>query len=126
MHGAPWLRSLAATLGVTLAPGLGWADTVQPIAPLVAIQLLEPVSDDFSSFHGFIMVGDSVGGYARYKFGGNHCPGIDVSGENIAALQRGMNNPRILIGARTKLGVGGNQCLVGFTLVLRSDIGSLP
>jgi hypothetical protein len=124
MHRARALRSLVAALAVA-TPGIARADTEQPTAPVVALQLLESTSSDFSSFHGFIKVGDSVGGYAQYKWGGNHCPGFDVSPENVAALQRGMNNPRILIQPRSKPGAG-DQCLVGFSLVLRSDTGSLP
>jgi opacity protein-like surface antigen len=122
----PKLRYLAAALAAAIAPSAGSADTVQPIAPIVALRLVEPNSDEYSSFHGFILVGDDVGGYLQYKWGGNHCPGLDLSSENVAALQRGMNNPRILIAPRTKTGAGGNQCLVAFTLVLRSDVGSLP
>jgi hypothetical protein len=109
-----------------LAPGIASADDVKPMAPLVAVGLSESTSSEYASFHGFILVGDEIGGYLQYKWGGNHCPGLDVSSDGVAALQRGMNNPRVLIVPRTKPGAGGNQCLVGFTLALRSDTLGLP
>ena len=120
-------RSLAVAALCTLVVSSGAsADTVQPIGPIAAMRFNNPQSDDFSSYHGFIVVGDSIGGYLTYKFGGNHCPGFDLEEFEVVALQRGMNNPRILVGPRTKQGAGGNQCMVGFTLVLRSDLGALP
>ena len=126
MRSAPVLRRLAAALAVALAAAVASADTVQPIARLAAIVLNESSSDDYASYHGIIFVGDDVGGYFQYKWGGSHCPGFDVSAEALATLQRGMNNPRILIAPRTKPGAGGNQCLVSFTLVLMSDTAALP
>lgn len=126
MRYARKIQPLAMALAVAIAPGVASADTVQPIAPIAALRLVEPTSDEYALYHGFILVGDSIGGYAQYKWGGNQCPGLDISIESVAALQRGMNNPRILIEPRTKTGAGGNQCVVGFALVLRSDVGSLP
>jgi hypothetical protein len=102
------------------------ADVIAATGPIVALRTNSLNSDDYAIFHGFIVVGDSIGGYARYHWGGSYCPGKDLSEAEVSLLQRGMNNPRIWIEPRTKNGQGGNLCLVAFDLVLRSDLGVLP
>jgi hypothetical protein len=101
------------------------ADTIQTIAPLVAVRILTTNSDNYGNHHGFISVGDSEGGYAQYYWGGAVCPGLLLNDSQREHLQRGMGNPRILIETRTKLGQG-SLCVVGFTFVLRSDLAGLP
>jgi hypothetical protein len=77
-------------------------------------------------FRGSITTGDSNLGYAQYRWGGSSCPARDLPYELVDDLQRGMNNPRVLIEPYTQPGQGGALCLVGFTFVLRSDLGALP
>jgi hypothetical protein len=101
------------------------ADTIQAIGPIVAIRENHSTADSHASYHGRIFVGDSIGGYAEYRWGGSSCPGLVLPPELVAQLQRGFNNPRIMIEPYTKQGQG-SACLVGFTLVLRSDLGALP
>ena len=112
------LRILAATLMLATA---AQADTTQAIGPIVALRIHHPTADQHASFHGLIVVGDAIGGYANYRWGGSSCPGLLLTNDEIEKLQRGMNNPRILIEPYTKQGQG-SLCLVGFTLVLRSDL----
>ena len=122
------IRALAVALlivGALVTPQAR-ADTAQPIGPLVALRYNSAASDDHGVYHGSITVGDSIGGYATYRWGGSNCPNATLVGEELALLQRAMNNPRILIEPRTKLGQGGTNCLVAFGLVLRSDVGALP
>ena len=102
------------------------ADTVQPVGPIAAIRYHSTASDDYTTFQASVQVGDSVGGYVTYRIGGSSCPNANFDIDEIALLQRAMNNPRILIEPRTKVGQGGNLCLVAFTLVLRSELGALP
>jgi hypothetical protein len=116
---------LAVSLVILTAARAG-ADTVQPIGPLVALRILNNASDEVGIYGGFITVGDSIGGYQTYFWEGSRCPALTFTDGEIAVLQRGMNNPRILIQPFTKVGQGGTLCLVAFTLVLRSDLGALP
>jgi len=102
------------------------ADTAQPVGPLVALRIINASSDQAGGNRGFITVGDSIGGYQSYFWRGSQCPAANITEAEIAALQRGMNNPRILIQPFTKVGQGGTLCLVAFTFVLRSDLGALP
>jgi len=102
------------------------ADIVGPIGPIAAQRIQTPNSDDYGIFRGFILVGDSIGGYLRYNWGGSYCPGLNFTDAEVQALQRGMNNPRVLVEPSYKIGQGGNFCLVAFSLVLRSDQAALP
>jgi len=102
------------------------ADLVGAIGPIVALRIQNTSSDDFASFKGFILVGESIGGYVRYNWGGSRCPALILTDAEIQSLQRGMNNPRILIEPSYKLGQGPNLCLVAWSLVLRSDQAALP
>jgi hypothetical protein len=113
------------SLSLALATG-SRADVVAATGPIVALRTNSPNSDDYALFHGFIVVGDSIGGYARYHWGGSYCPGKTLTEAEVALIQRGMNNPRIWIEPRTKNGQGGFLCLVAFNLALRSDLGVLP
>ncbi len=120
------ILALAALAILPLGAAPATADDVQPTGPIAVLRVNETTSDDYASFHGILIVGDSVGGYFSYKWGGSHCAGFDLGAPQVEILQRGMNNPRILIEPRTKPGAGGNQCLTAFSLVLRSDTGALP
>ncbi len=122
----PALTRLCLTTGLAFALATpSRADTVQFVAPIVALRINSNTSDEFAVFKGFIKVGDSIGGYALYKWGGVHCSGKELTEAQVAALQAAMNNPRMLIEPRTKDGQGSTQCLVAFTFVLRSDTGAL-
>ncbi len=116
---------LATGLAFALATSARAVDTVQFVAPIVALRINSNTADEFPVFHGFIMVGDSIGGYARYEWGGSHCFGGDLTEAQVAALEAAMNNPRLLIEPRTQNGQGSIQCLAAFSFVLRSDTGAL-
>ncbi len=120
------ILALAGLATLLLGAAPAYADDVQPIGLIAVLRVNELSSDDYGSFHGILIVGDSVGGYFSYKWGGSHCPGKNLEPHELEILQRGMNNPRILIEPRTKTGAGGNKCLTAFSLVLRSDTGALP
>ena len=95
------------------------------VGPLVALRV-HTVASDEATFKGFILVCDSIGGYLPYYWSGSLCAGLDVNEAEIAILQRGLDNPRMLIEPIYKLGAGGTRCLVAFSLVLRSDESALP
>ena len=119
-------RFIAVVALVTLLAAPASADVVGPIGPIAALRIQTPNSDDIGTFRGYVLVGDSIGGYLRYNWGGSFCPGATLTDEEIEVLQRGMNNPRMLIEPSYKIGQGGNFCLVAFSLVLRSDQAALP
>ena len=119
----PFVFMIPALLMVPLPAAL--ADTTQAIGPIVGLRVNHDTADSHALYHGRIFVGDSIGGYAEYRWGGSSCPGLLLPDEHVALLQRGFNNPRIMIEPYTKQGQG-SVCLVGFTLVLRSDLGALP
>jgi hypothetical protein len=47
--------------------------------------------------HGRLFVGDSFTGFEEYRWGGTSCGSKTVSAPQLAELQAGMNNPRIMI-----------------------------
>jgi opacity protein-like surface antigen len=118
-------RSFVILAAVLVLVPAAHADTTQAVGPIVALRIQHHTSDTHAQFHGTIKVGDPIGGYAEYRWGGSSCPGLTLDVEIVDRLQRGMNNPRILIQPYTKQGQG-SVCLVGYTLILRSDLGALP
>ncbi len=121
------MKRILVILGATpmLATALS-ADTTQGVAPIVALRIIHTTSDQFAMFRGSITIGDANLGYAQYRWGGSSCPALTLPTDLVDKLQRGMNNPRVLIEPYTKPGQAGSLCLVGFTLILRSDLGALP
>ena len=118
------MKRIFVILGATLVLATAaQGDTTQAIGPIVALRIHHSNADQFASFHGLIVVGDAIGGYADYRWGGSSCPGLLLTNDEIEKLQHGMNNPRILIEPYTKQGQG-SLCLVRFTLVLRSALGA--
>jgi len=85
-----WIRSAVvfAALGLGLSPSARAAEDLQPIAPMVAIQINHFDSDIFASHHGYISVGDSVGGYAQYYWGGSRCPGLTFDARSARGPRR--------------------------------------
>jgi hypothetical protein len=107
-------------------PLVSHADTVGAIGRVAAIRVNTSASDDFGSFHGWVLIGDSIGGALTYKWGGSHCPGVNLEPDDRSVLQSGLDNPRLLVEPRYKIGQGGNLCLVAFILVLRNEESLLP
>jgi hypothetical protein len=110
---------------VLVGPALA-VDNVGALAPLVALNVNTVDSDTFLQFHGRMIVGDSIGGYAEYRWGGTACGSKTLEEYEVARLQDAMNNPRILVQPLWQAGQGSSQCLVGFWFVLRSETGALP
>lgn len=122
LAGAP-IAAMALLLCV-VAPAA--ADTDGSSGRIVALRVWGASSDDYAVHHGQIVLGDSIGGFATYYWGGSYCPGKDLDPQLVDMLQRGLDNPRIVIRPRLKNGQGGNQCVVAFQLILRSELGYVP
>ena len=117
---------LALLLGVGALAQPGAADVQAATGRLVALLVVEPTSDTYPLYHGQITVGDSIGGFATYHWGGSFCPGQTLPLETVASLQRALDNPRILVQPFTKNGQGGNLCVVAVRYILRNEQGLFP
>ncbi len=118
--------SLALWSFLVALPGLSIADVQRATGRVVALLVLEPTSDDYALHHGAITVGDAIGGFATYYWGGSFCPGKDLSEASVAALQRALDNPRVVVQPFTKNGQGGALCAVAIRYILRNEQGMFP
>lgn len=122
----PVASALLALLSLAPAVPALAADATGALGPIVALQVNADTSDAYLQFHGRMIVGDSIGGYEEYRWGGTACGSKVLSDQQVARLQDGMNNPRVLVEPLWQAGQGSSQCVVGFSLVLRSETGALP
>jgi len=124
-------RRLATWLAVTLAlafsvAGTAAADNTGALGPLVVVSRNSASADTYLQFHGRAVVGDSIGGYVEYRWGGASCGSRTLTEFQVGELIAGMNNPRLLVEPLWQAGQGNAQCLVGYSFVLRSETGALP
>ncbi|MBW2724835.1 MAG: hypothetical protein JRE71_10640 [Deltaproteobacteria bacterium] len=110
--------ALLATASVASA-----VDNVGATGRILALRVNTLASDDYGSFHGSLLIGDQIAGITTYWWGGSRCPATTVTEQNIAMLQRALENPRILVEPAWRTGQGGTTCLVRFTFFLRSEQG---
>jgi len=113
-------RSALATFGLVLslwaAPALA-VDNVGAIGRIVALQVNGPDSDSSAAHDGRIHV--EVGGQLEeYVWGGTQCSSFHLDEAQVATLQRGLDNPRIVVKPFWKAGTSAS-CLVAFQLILR-------
>jgi hypothetical protein len=71
-------------------------------------------------------MGDSIGGFATYHWGGSFCPGKDLPEASVAALHRALDNPRVVVQPFSQNGQGGALCLVALRFILRNEQGLFP
>jgi len=113
-----------AGIATLVSPAVAGADTSGPQGKIVKLTLNQSTSDDFASFHGSITVRSGKSKHDTYKWGGNHCPGLDVSAANVERLAGAFHTRRFTtIKPRYKPGAGGNKCLVGFDFKGRANEG---
>jgi len=114
-------------LAAMLAPSpTATADVQAATGRVVALLVVEPTSDDYAAYHGQVTVGDPIGGFATYHWGGSFCPGKDLLEGSIAALHRALDDPRVVIQPFTKNGQGGALCIVAVRYILRNEQGLFP
>lgn len=114
-----------ALAALVLAAPAG-ADLQAATGRLVSLLVVEPTSDDYALYHGAITVGDPIGGFGTYHWGGSFCPGKDLPEASVAELHRALDNPRIVVQPFTKNGQGGALCVVAVRYILRSEQGLFP
>ncbi len=102
------------------------ADVQAATGRLVGLLVVEPTSNEYGLYRGSITVGDSIGGFATYHWGGSYCPGKDLSEASVAALHRALDNPRVVVQPFTLNGQGGALCVVAVRYILRSEQGLFP
>jgi len=128
----PWNHRLALTLALFAALPLALASPVEAtesvgaLGPIVVVARNSTSADLYLQFHGRMVVGDSIGGYAEYRWGGTSCGTRTLTEFQVGELLAAMNNPRMLIQPIWQDGQGSTQCLVGYSFVLRSETGALP
>lgn len=124
MHWRTFL-SIAALAGILLATAsvASAVDNVGATGRVLALRVNTSASDDYGLDHGFLLIGDPITGITTYTWGGSRCPATTVTEANVAMLQRGLENPRILVEPAWRTGQGGSTCLVRFTFFLRSETG---
>jgi hypothetical protein len=102
------------------------ADVQAATGRLVALLVVDPTSDSYPLYHGAISVGDSIGGFTTYHWGGSFCPGKDLLEPSVAALHRALDDPRVVVQPFTKNGQGGALCVVAVRYILRNEQGMFP
>jgi len=128
----PWIHRFALALSTFVLLPLAFtgsaraADNVGALGPLVVVARNSDSADLYLLYNGRIIVGDAIGGYAEYRWGGTSCGTKTLTEAQTSDLLAAMNNPRVLIEPLWQAGQGLSQCLVGYSFVLRSETGALP
>jgi len=102
------------------------ADVQAATGRVVALLVVDSSSDSYALYHGQITVGDPIGGFATYYWGGSYCPGKDLLESSVAALHRALDDPRVVVQPFTKNGQGGALCVVAVRYILRNEQGLFP
>ena len=114
--------SILILISITILPStVVFADLVGEQGKIKTISLNSSASDDFGSFHGYIIL-DTQFDEVFYYWGGAYCPGIKfITEENRHLLSALMECSEIkaTIKPNYKIGQGNNHCLVGFTCAIR-------
>jgi hypothetical protein len=101
-------------LFTVIATGTSVADEAGDPGVIKALQRNATTSDLFSSYHAMLVI-KTASGDDQYKWGGNQCPGFDLTPIMEEALNDYAKEKRMQIEPFFKVGAGGNYCLVGFT-----------
>lgn len=101
-------------LFTVFAYGIALADEAGDPGAIKALHRNTPDSDLFSSYHALLVIKAEFGD-DEYKWGGNHCPGFDLTPIMEDALNAYASDKNMQIEPFFKPGAGGNRCLVGFT-----------
>ena len=117
------LRSLAAGLaGVLLGALPAIADDVGEVGTLVGLQVNTTLADTYLQYHGRAFVKVADGTLDEYRWGGTSCNTKVLTENQVAALQRVLDNAKVRIQPLSLPGQGQIICLVGFTVVQKSAL----
>jgi hypothetical protein len=120
------MMSAAAILAVSLTSGAAHADVDTAAAPLIQLEVNTTSADTYLQYHGraFTRVGD--GAYEEYRRGGTSCGSRTLSEQQVAALQRAVDNTNVRVAFRYQDGQGASQCVVGFWVVRKGYAALVP
>jgi hypothetical protein len=118
--------SALTILVASLASGVARADFDTGPAPLIQLEVNTTSADTYLQYHGraFTRVGD--GAYEEYRWGGTSCGSRTLSEEQVAVLQRALDNTNVKVAFRYQDGQGASQCVVGFWVVRKSYAALVP
>ena len=117
--------SLCAALTL-LSAGLASADDAGPLGRVVTVRIHETSSDDAANFRGSVTIrsgGKNNRELAEYRWGGNQCPGRNLSEENVDRLLEALSESDDLrVTPSFKSGNGGAKCLTAFEITHRNAV----
>jgi hypothetical protein len=128
----PWIHRFALALSTFVMLPLAFAgparatESVGALGPIVVVARNTDSADLYLQYNGRMIVGDAIGGYLEYRWGGTSCGSRTLTEAQTSDLLAAMNNPRVLIQPVWQDGQGSTLCLVGYSFVLRSETGALP
>ncbi|ABM00696.1 hypothetical protein Sama_2492 [Shewanella amazonensis SB2B] len=86
--------------------------------PLVFLEINTTSADKYLQYHGKALTKISSGVYEEYRWGGASCGSRVLNDEQVAVLQRALDNPNVKVAFRYQPGQGEfTKCVVGFSLV---------
>ncbi len=106
----------AAMISGLLATGVQ-ADVDTEAFPLVFLEVNTQSADTFLQYHGKALTKIATGVYEEYRWGGTSCGTRVLNDDQIAMLQRALDNPNVKVAFRYLDGQGISKCVVGFSLV---------
>ena len=113
-------------LSALIAAGAARADDTKPAGSLAGLDVNTGSADTYLQYHGRLFVKNADGNLDEYRWGGVSCGSRVLTEDQLALLQRALNNKKMTIEPRTQDGQGISKCLVGFKLADRKNLSLLP
>lgn len=113
---------LVSCLAVLCGARGALADEVGAIGPVAGLQINTTSADTYLAFNGRVYVKNPDGMLDEYRWGGVACSTKVLTVDQVAALQRAMDNKQMQIQPLHLAGQGQIRCLVGFTIVPKKNI----
>jgi hypothetical protein len=101
---------------------VAWADDVGEFGTPAALQVNTASADTYLQYHGRLFVKATDGTLDEYRWGGTSCGSRVLNDDQIAVLQRAVDNNKMRIKPLTQDGQGSAVCVVGFTLAPKSAL----
>ena len=100
-------------------------DDVGAVGSVAGLQINTAHGDSTLIFQGRIYVATAGGTLDEYRWGGQSCLTKVLSADEVAALQRALDNKKVQIQPLSKPGQGDIKCLVGFLMVPKKYISDV-
>ena len=102
--------------------GTSFADDIGDVGPLAGLEVFTTSADGYLSYHGRVLVKNSLGALDEYRWGGTSCGLRLLSEAQVGALQAALNTKNMFLRPAYQLGQGDLRCLVGFLLVPKTQL----